>query len=143
MKVQVTTYNTDGSINSTTEFKALTYQFPKRGNAADDFYLVVDGANRYGNLQEVATTGGGKYPAYTYFKYNGTSYYLPKSAGALAKGSKLDIIVEAPKPAPAPALASIEDRGPEGLADLLPKVEAADGTEAPAPVAKKPRAPKK
>lgn len=134
MQVLVTTFNADQSAN-TTEAKALTYTFPKKGNAPEGYTLVVNDLES----ADVATTGGGKYPAYTYFKYNGTSYYLPKSVGALPKGSRITVIAEAPKAPKATPLASIEDRGPEGLADLPPKVEAADAPKAP----KAPRATKK
>ena len=129
MQVQVTTFAADQSA-TTIVAKALLYTFPKKGNAADDYTLLVNGEVL--GAGNVATTGGGKYPAYTSFKYNGTSYYLPKSVGALPSGSKIDVVVEAPKAAPAPV-------------EPAPAVETPAEVEAPKPpkAPRAPRAPKK
>jgi len=82
--------------------KALTYTFPKKGNAAADYKLTVNDV-----ATEVAQTGGGKYPRYTYFKHNGTSYYLPKDVLPVS-GSNIAIIAEEAKKGVAAAAAPVE-----------------------------------
>jgi len=63
------------STGQTETHKALRYAFPKKGNAAEGFHFL----NTDGEKLQAVTTGGGKYPKYTYFIHNGHSYYLPKN----------------------------------------------------------------
>ena len=101
MKVQVTTFTADGATNTTTTVTAKQYAFPKKGNQAANYELQVNGEVKASALAQVATTGGGKYPCYTYFKHDGKSWYLPKECGALPGGSMIEVIAEEPKPVPA------------------------------------------
>ena len=79
-----------------TTVKALTYTFPKKGNAPAGYTLTVGG-----KPTDTAQTGGGKYPQYTYFKHEGTSYYLPKNI-IPDTGTDISIIPPEPKPVKAP-----------------------------------------
>jgi len=94
-----------------TTVKALTYTFPKKGNAPAGYTLTVGG-----KLTDTAQTGGGKYPQYTYFKHEGASYYLPKN---VIPDTSTDIVIIPPEPkavaAPKPVAAPTEpaERNPE------------------------------
>lgn len=82
----------------TTVAKALTYAFPKKGNAPITQKFTVNGKEA-----ETAQTGGGKYPTYIYFKHEGASYYLPKNVTP-DNLSNIEVIAEVPKATPvAPA----------------------------------------
>lgn len=94
---------------------AKPYVFPKKGNAAADYTLTLNGEKA-----TIARTGGGTYPFYIYVMVGGKSYYLPKNAVPDAGSDMRVVVAEVPAKE---VLASIEDRGPEGLEDLLPKVE--------------------
>lgn len=96
---------------------ATSYAFPKKGNLPADYTLTLNGEKAV-----LARTGGGeKYPTYIYVMIDGKSHYLPKNVTPDA-GSDMTVIATPAKVEE--KLASIEDRGPEGLEDLLPKVEA-------------------
>ena len=78
-------------LANNTVVSALLYTFPKKGNAPEGFHLFV------GDTQvPAAMTGGGKFPTYTYFMLDGTSYYLPKNVNP-ASGEKLVVVAEVPK----------------------------------------------
>jgi hypothetical protein len=104
------TFTTAAGIVTTV--KALKYTFPKKGNAEEGFHLLIGGEK-----VQAATTGGGKYPKYTYFIHDGVSYYLPKN---INPDSGTTIAIEAPteKPAEAPGADAV-------LAD-----EVTDGSDA-------------
>jgi hypothetical protein len=95
-----------------TTVKALTYAFPKKGNAPVTQKFTVNGKEA-----DTAQTGGGKYPTYIYFKHEGASYYLPKNQTP-DNLSDIVTIAEAPKAAPAPVAAKEEKP-----MDLPPSVE--------------------
>ena len=110
MKVLVSLLLADGSFSSPVEANALSYAFPKRGVAAADYFLVVNG-ERVG-IEGVANTGFGteKSPSYTYFRIGGKSYYLPKTLGALPKGSTITVApADVPAAVPAAPKAPVEE----------------------------------
>jgi hypothetical protein len=85
------TFTTSAGIVTTV--KSLKYAFPKKGNAEEGFHLIIDGEK-----VQAATTGGGKYPKYTYFIHDGVSYYLPKNVNP-DNGTTLTIEAPTEKPA--------------------------------------------
>ena len=132
MKVNVSMMRADGSLGDVVECNALAYPFPKKGTQPEGYSLTVDGETAGAGL--VANTGFGtaKSPCYTYFMWGGKSYYLPKSVGALPKGSVITVVVPAAAPAPvapAPIEAPAEVEAPTPKAApksrRKPKVEAA------------------
>lgn len=95
---------------------AKPYVFPKKGNLPADYTLTLNG-----EAAKLARTGGGTYPTYIYVMVGEKPYYLPANVTP-DNGSDVKVVKTAEKKVEE-ELASIEDRGPEGLEDLLPKVE--------------------
>ena len=91
--------------------KLRTYNFPSRGNQAEDYHLIVNG-EKLDNTRVRTTGGGGK--EYTYIKTKeqvntNQAYWLE---GALASGTAVTL---------------------EEVADPAPKATAAPAAAAPAP----------
>ena len=93
--MNVTFTTAEGTV---TTVKALRYAFPKKGNAPEGFHLIIGGEK-----VQAATTGGGKYPKYTYFLHDGKSYYLPKNVNP---ESGTTLAIEQPAPEAAPEVAA-------------------------------------
>lgn len=89
-----------------TEVKALTYKFPTKGNQPEDYHLIVNG-QKLDTTRVRTTKGGGK--EFTYIKLDSQvggpqSMWVP---GIIPSGTQVQIVEEAPKPAPAaPAAAT-------------------------------------
>lgn len=100
------------STGTTETHKALRYAFPKKGNAPEGFHLF----NAQGDVKlQAATTGGGKYPKYTYFIVDGVSYYLPKNVNP-ENGTTLHFTVpEVAKPAADAVLADEVTDGSDAM----------------------------
>ncbi len=74
---------------------------PKVANTPSGYTLKVNGTEM--KAPEVATTGGGAFPSYTYLLLNGTPRWF---AGVFASGTAVEVVDPTPKPveaAPAPA----------------------------------------
>lgn len=83
MLVRVTT-----TTGSTFNANLRRYAFPKKGNAPEGYTLLgADGAGL-----TAATTGGGRYPTYTYVMLDGVSWYFPKESGAVPSGSTVVVV---------------------------------------------------
>jgi len=111
--MNVTFTNAAGVV---TTVKALKYAFPKKGNAEEGFHLVIGGEK-----VQSATTGGGKYPKYTYFIHDGVSYYLPKNVNP---DSGTTLAIEAPTEKPAEAAPTEQPKAEEPKAPRSRKPKA-------------------